>query len=114
LELKYTMTNSDRTGLPEFLRSLFWDVDFNRLNWDAHREYIAGRILESGNWNAIRWLRTTWGDDALRAYLLSRKGRGLSPPQLRYWQVVLNLPSDEVDVWIARLKTGIWEKRISG
>jgi len=108
------MTNSHPIGLPDFLRSLFWDVDFNRLNWDAHREYIAGRILESGNWNAIRWLWTTWGDDALRTYLLSRKGRGLSPPQLRYWQVVLDLPSDEVDEWIARLKTGIWEKRISG
>lgn len=108
------MTNLQHSGLPEFLRPLFWDVHFDRLDWDTHREYVAGRILESGNWNAIRWLRKTWGDDALRAYLLSRKGRGLNPRQLRYWQVVLDLPAAEVDEWIARQKITVWEKRISG
>lgn len=108
------MTNSNPAGLPDFLRPFFWDVDFDRLDWDAHREYIAGRILESGNWNAIRWLRTTWGDDSLRAYLLTRKGRGLNPRQLRYWQVVLDLPSAEVDEWIDHLKATVWEKRIGG
>ena len=44
-------------GLPEMLRPLFWDCDFERLDWRRDREYIVGRVLVHGPWDAICWLR---------------------------------------------------------
>jgi len=99
------------TGLSDLLPSLFWDVDFANLDWEADRDLIVGRILEAGSWPAVRWLRSFWGDQAVRAWLEAHAGARLSPRQLRYWELVLNLPPKEVEEWIARAKNSLWEKR---
>jgi hypothetical protein len=36
----------------------------------------------------------------LARWLRERRGRGLDPRQMRYWQVILDLPAQEVDQWI--------------
>ncbi len=72
---------AETNGLPLELRPLFGDVDFNSLNWGAHCPLIIQRILETGNWQAIRWLRSAVGDETLRHFLIPRQGKGLSPRQ---------------------------------
>ena len=99
------------TPLPEILRPLFWDVDFSALNWETDRDLIVRRILQSGHWLAIRWLRGVWGDQALYAWLEAHAGAHLSPRKLRYWELVLNLPAQEVDHWITQAKNSLWERR---
>jgi len=99
------------TDLPEFLRQLFWDVNFNALEWQTDRDLIVRRILQAGNWSAIRWLRSTWGDERLRDWLQVHAGGRLSPRQLRYWALVLDLPAQEVDRWIAQAKNNPWGRR---
>jgi hypothetical protein len=98
-------------SLPEFLRSLFWDVDFAALDWEADRDLIIRRVLQAGSWSAVRWLRSACGDQALRAWLSVHTGGRLSPRQLRFWELVLNIPSQEVDHWIAETKNGPWGRR---
>ena len=39
--------------LPEMLRPLFWDCDFDRLDWRREREFVVGRVLVHGPWDAI-------------------------------------------------------------
>ncbi|MFN3308686.1 MAG: DUF6922 domain-containing protein, partial [Anaerolineales bacterium] len=78
------MDGQRNQSLPERLRALFWDVRFEDLNWESHRSFIVGRILERGAWQDIQWLRQTVGDEALCNYILDHKGKGLSPRQLRY------------------------------
>lgn len=106
---------SERTPsdpLPEQLRPAFWDVEFERLRWPADRDFITRRILSSGSWEAIRWLRATMGDQFLRRWLQNSQGIGLTPRQLRFWQLILALPEQEVDQWIAKAKNSSWEKRL--
>lgn len=103
----------ESNGLPPELRPFFWDVEFESLNWESHRQFIIQRILESGDWQAIRRVWAIVGDEALRHFLISRQGRGLSPRQLRYWQAVLDLPANWVDKWIEQIQNGIWERRTS-
>jgi hypothetical protein len=100
------------TFLPEILQPLFWDVEFSTLDWDSDRDLIVRRILQTGNWPAVRWLRSAWGDVALRAWLQSHAGGRLNPRQLRYWELVLNLPAQEVDRWIDRAKNNPWGRRV--
>ena len=97
--------------LPEWLRTLFWDHDFAQLDWQQHRAFIIGRILEAGSWDAICWLRREVGDGVLREWIERSRGRLLSREQLRFWQVILDLPDDAVDAWLQTPERMIWEQR---
>ena len=98
--------------LPELLQPLFWDVDFATLDWETDRDLIVRRVLQAGSWSAIHWPRSVWSDNALRLWLETHAGGRLSPRQLRFWELVLNLPAQEVDHWIAKTKNSLWETRV--
>jgi hypothetical protein len=100
-----------KPGLPERLRQFFWDYDFASLSWEEDHHLITARILASGDWESVKWLRATMGDATLRQWILDRRGRGLSPRQLRFWQLILDLPSRAVDTWLAAPERQIWDRR---
>lgn len=78
--------------LPRFLATVFWDRTFVALSWKRDRDFIVRRILEAGDWQSVSWLRSTLGDDDLRAWLSNPRRRpgGLSRRQLRFWELVLD------------------------
>lgn len=104
----------DTDLLPETLRPLFWDTDFDQLAWRVHRDYIIGRVLSAGTWDAICWLRTRVDDQVLRQWIEQRKGRGLSSRQLRFWELILDLPHARVDAWLQSEGRKFWEGRGRG
>lgn len=97
--------------LPESLRGLFWEYDFDSLSWDEDRDLIFRRVLAEGRWEAVQWLRRRVGDFELRAWIREHQGRGLSRRQLRFWQLVLDLPEGEVDAWLEFRRGDPWERR---
>ena len=100
------------TPLPRALTQFFWDCDFSRLNWEANRDFVIGRLLERGDWRAMRWLRRRAGDAELRRWIEARAGRGLSPRRLRYWELVLGLPHRSVSAWIEAQRELPWANRL--
>ena len=104
--------DAEAPGVPEFLRPLFWDCDFERLRWEEHRDFIIGRVLISGDWNTIGWLRRRIGDEGLRSWICRHRGRGLSPQQLRFWELILELNKADVDHWLAAQKANPWTRRL--
>jgi hypothetical protein len=105
-----TSTSPER--LPAFLEPLLWDYDFTSLSWDQDRDLIIRRILQEGSWEATQWLRLKIGDDTLRAWLEGHRGGRLSPRQLRYWELVLEIDSTLINKWIDSAKEGPWEMRV--
>ncbi len=103
----------DRTNLPQFLKTIFWDCDFSALRWNERRDFIICRILQSGSWDAIAWLRSELGDLELSRWIEQRHRTGLSPRQLRFWEAVLDLPHAKVTRWVQRIASGPWERRLS-
>jgi hypothetical protein len=100
--------------LPEMLRSLFWDTNFDQVSWQEHRDYVIRRILSAGTWDTIGWLRSQISDDELRQWIERHEGRGLSSRQLRFWEVVLDLPTAKVDAWLDSEGRRLWEGRGRG
>ncbi len=100
-----------RIRLPKWLNKLFWDYDFDSLSWENDRDLIIRRILESGNWKSIQWLRKTAGDSAILSWIESHKGRGLDARKLRYWGVILNINKRKLNAWINFCKSSPWENR---
>lgn len=103
--------HSSTASLPEFLRPLFWEHPFDKIDFVEHYDFVVGRILIEGDWNAIRWLRHRIGDEALRDWIVRHEGRGLTPPQLRFWHLIVKLPASDVDRWLAERGPG-WEDRV--
>jgi hypothetical protein len=121
---RFEATNSNKEGidvqkkgrqtahrLPATLRPLFWDHDFATLRWETDRDLVIGRVLASGTWNAVRWLRARLPNPELRAWLQQRQGAGLSNRQLRFWELILELPHREVNGWLANPARQVWEGR---
>jgi len=98
--------------LPDTLRPLFWDCDFDALAWDKHHAFIIRRVLDRGGWDDIRRLRGAAGDDAIRQWFLRKRGRGLDPRKLRFWEVILDLPKEDVDKWVAEARKTTWHGRL--
>jgi hypothetical protein len=82
------------------------------VRWDEHRDFVIRRILVDGTWEQVSWLRHEVGDLALRDWIIRHEGHGLSSQQLRFWEVVVQLPSDQVEVWLQSAERKIWEGRV--
>jgi len=99
--------------LPERLRPLFWDVEFNDLRWPRDRDNVTLRVLTAGDWDSVLWLRRTLTDKGLKRWILAREGRGLDPKRLRFWQAVLGLPRRRVDTWVSAMREDPWHRRVA-
>ncbi len=108
------MSNSDSIHegeLSEILGPLLWDIEREEISWEKHRDFIIQRVLRLGSWEMITWLRSQVGDDGIREWLESHHGRGLSPRQLRFWALLLDLPPRQVARWIHQTRNNPWETR---
>jgi len=105
--------STKRPGLPALLRPFFWDYEFKTLTWDDDHDLIIARVLASGTWEAITWLRTRMEDQALREWIEHHRGNGLSPRQLRFWELMLNLPHRQVNAWLRAEGRKIWDRRVN-
>lgn len=97
--------------LPEQLRPFFWDYKFSHLSMTKDRDLIIRRILSNGSWDAVRWLRKSLGDQELREWLITHRGRGLSARQLRFWSLIYDLPIRQVKQWVKAAQLDVWARR---
>jgi len=61
--------------------------------------------------DAVQWLREHMSDEEIRDFLARRRGRGISPRRLRFWGLVLGIPRNKVDEWIAAARANPWHRR---
>jgi len=93
------------------MRNLFWDCDFDTVTWEKHRDFIIRRIVDRGNLEAMRWLRAAAGDETIRDWFLRKHGRGLDARKIRSWELILDLPRELADEWVARERNSVWHGR---
>lgn len=58
---------------PVFQRRIFWDVDFDRLDYDGKANFIIERVFECGDVEDIRNCRRYYGDEKVTYALLHAK-----------------------------------------
>lgn len=97
--------------LMEWLRPLLWDCDPATVTWEHHRDFLVRRVLARGSWEQVRRLRRLAGDDVLREVLQRARGRFLERRQLRFWEIVLDLPRATIEEWLGDDRRRIWDGR---
>jgi len=90
-----TLTHLDAEApLPEFLRPLFWEVDFDRLRIRGHERYLIERALEYGDDQAIRWLQRTFSPATIADVV--RRSRKISRNTATLWALVFDIPREQI------------------
>ena len=102
-----------QNGLAEFLYPLFWDYEPQTLELVKHAEVIIARVMERGDWAAMQWLRQTYSQERLAAFLEMRGKRRLPPRELNYWALICGIPAEQRQSWLKNLRetADVWRKR---
>ena len=58
---------------PVFNRRIFWDVNFDTLDYDGKASFIIERVFERGDVDDIRQCRRYYGDEKVTEVLLNAK-----------------------------------------
>lgn len=65
--------SSVKAAKPIFHKRIFWDVNFENIDYDAKASFVIERVFERGDVDDIRNCRRYYGDDKIREALLSAK-----------------------------------------
>ena len=80
---------ASRMRPPRRMKSLFWNVAFERLDVERDADFILSRILERGRLTDVRWALERYGLDRIHRFFVSAPRPELSPRTIRLWRVVL-------------------------
>jgi len=71
-------------------QSLFWDIDPKQMDWNKHKSFVIGRVLNQGDVSDYRVIRDYYGDQTIiRA---AKKIRYLNPKSLNFWSLIFKIP----------------------
>ena len=60
-EYKNVHNSNSVSGIPNVRRCLFWDTDFDKIDWGKYKECIINRVLERGNQEEIAEIARFYG-----------------------------------------------------
>jgi hypothetical protein len=99
-------------NVPESIAPLFYEYEPDSIDKAVHADVILHRIMERGDWQAMKWLLNTYTKEEISSFL-ERKGKNLlSPRELNYWALMCDIPSRERDRWVKELKESRNEWRL--
>jgi hypothetical protein len=73
--------------IPPNVQRWFWEVDPETIELPMHSDYVLERLMQRGDWDAMRWVLANFASSVLRDFLI-RKGSCLAPRERAYWALV--------------------------
>jgi len=78
---------------PVFDKRIFWDVNFEQLDYDAKANFVIERVFERGDVEDIRQCRRYYGDEKVAEALL--KAKYLPEHRIYLAAAVIDKPVDQ-------------------
>jgi uncharacterized protein YaaW (UPF0174 family) len=73
--------------LPSAFQKYFWDVAFDELSFEKYPGFIAERLMNYGDLNAIKWLLSCTNKQFIKS--LIDNNRNLNAKTKNFWQIML-------------------------
>lgn len=89
----YFYCMSTPSNIPVFNKRIFWDVNFDKLDYDGKANFIIERVFERGDVPDIRNCRRYYGDEKISQALL--KAKYLPERRLHLASAVIDKPVTE-------------------
>ena len=67
-------------------KKYFWDCDFQKLDWDLHKDFILNRFLTYGDLSVIKFILDNIPLDELENYLSNHGKDSLSKTNFIFWK----------------------------
>jgi len=74
--------------LPLSFRKYFWDCPFDDLYLEKYPRFIAARILNFGDWEAVTWLFARGGRELVNKAV--KNGRYVNNKTENFWKMMLH------------------------
>jgi len=85
---------------PIFHKRIFWDVNFEKIDYDAKANFVIERVFERGDVEDIRQCRRYYGDEKVTQVLLNT--RFLPEHRTHLASAVINRPLEDFRCYILR------------
>ena len=86
---------------PVFEKRIFWDVDFENIDYDTKANFVIERVFDRGDVQDIRNCRRYYGDEKVTEALLNAKF--LSETSMYLASAVINKPITDFRCYTLRL-----------
>ena len=86
---------------PVFEKRIFWDVDFENIDYDTKANFVIERVFDRGDVQDIRNCRRYYGDEKVTEALLNAKF--LSETSMYLASAVINRPITDFRCYTLRL-----------
>ena len=80
--------------VPDDLRWLFWDVELDELDPEAHADYILPRILEHGGLAEVRWAVERYGLERIHRFFRDVGHPELGERTRGFWRAVFKAENE--------------------
>ncbi|MFN4145127.1 MAG: DUF6922 domain-containing protein [Runella sp.] len=88
---------------PIFNKRIFWDVNFEQIDYDAKADFVIVRVFERGDVEDIRHCRRYYGDEKITEALINAK---FLPEMTMYLaSAVIGRPLTDFRCYISRQST---------
>ena len=85
---------------PVFNKRIFWDVNFENLDYDLRTNFVIERVFERGDVDDIRQCRRYYGDEKVTQALL--KAKYLPLHTIHFASAIIDKPLDEFRCYTLR------------
>ena len=85
---------------PVFEKRIFWDVNFEQIDYDAKANFVIERVFERGDVEDIRQCRRYYGDEKVAYALLNAKFLPLQT--IHFASAIIDKPLTEFRCYILR------------
>lgn len=85
---------------PLFNKRIFWDVNFEQIDYDAKANFVIERVFERGDVDDIRQCRRYYGDEKVTTALLQAKFLPLHT--IHFASAIINKPLNEFRCYTLR------------
>ena len=85
---------------PIFNKRIFWDVNFEQIDYDAKANFVIERVFARGDVDDIRQCRRYYGDEKVTSTLLNAKYLPLHT--IHFASAIIDKPLNEFRCYILR------------
>jgi hypothetical protein len=78
---------------PVFRKELFWDVDYDNIDFEDHARFVIGRVVMRGNLDDWNTLKEFYGLEKIRTEVVNI--RYLDKRTLSYLSAILNIKKED-------------------
>ena len=77
----------------ELSKAIFWDTDYDSIDWEKNARYVIERVLMYGTIEDWRTIQGYYGRERIRDEML--QSRDLDPKSLSFLSCIYNIPKEK-------------------